>query len=108
MSLNHSFTLDANVYVRSRRAGERVMASLTYFLESKLRLKVNRAKSAVDQPWKRKFLGYTVTNHRSPRLKPAPQSVQRAEVSSLKSSTAWPHSGHGTSNTASSVQYRRS
>ena len=66
---------DANVYVRSRRAGERVMASLTHFLESKLRLKVNRAKSAVDRPWKRKFLGYTVTNHRSPRLKPAPQSV---------------------------------
>jgi len=70
---------DANVYVRSRRAGERVMASLTRFLESKLRLKVNRAKSAVDRPWKRKFLGYTVTNHRSPRLKPAPQSVQRAK-----------------------------
>lgn len=70
---------DANVYVRSRRAGERVMASLTHFLESKLRLKVNRAKSAVDRPWKRKFLGYTVTNHRSPRLKPAPQSVQRAK-----------------------------
>ena len=70
---------DANVYVRSRRAGERVMASLTHFLESKLRLKVNRAKSAVDRPWKRKFLGYTVTNHRSPRLKPAPQSVKRAK-----------------------------
>lgn len=70
---------DANIYVRSRRAGERVMASLTHFLESKLRLKVNRAKSAVDRPWKRKFLGYTVTNHRSPRLKPAPQSVQRAK-----------------------------
>ena len=70
---------DANVYVRSRRAGDRVMASLTHFLESKLRLKVNRAKSAVDRPWKRKFLGYTVTNHRSPRLKPAPQSVQRAK-----------------------------
>lgn len=70
---------DANVYVRSRRAGERVMASLTHFLESKLRLKVNHAKSAVDRPWKRKFLGYTVTNHRSPRLKPAPQSVKRAK-----------------------------
>jgi RNA-directed DNA polymerase len=70
---------DANIYVRSRRAGERVMASLTHFLESKLRLKVNRAKSAVDRPWNRKFLGYTVTNHRSPRLKPAPQSVQRAK-----------------------------
>jgi len=70
---------DAQVYVRSRRAGERVMASLTHFLESKLRLKVNRAKSAVERPWRRKFLGYTVTNHRSPRLKPALQSVQRAK-----------------------------
>ena len=70
---------DANVYVRSRRAGERVMASLTHFLESKLRLKVNRVKSAVDRPWKRKFLGYTVTNHYSPRLKPTPQSVKRAK-----------------------------
>jgi len=70
---------DANVYVGSRRAGERVMASLTHFLEVKLRLKVNRTKSAVDRPWKRKFLGYTVTNHRSPRLKPAPESVQRAK-----------------------------
>ena len=70
---------DAQVYVRSRRAGERVMSSLTHFLESQLRLKVNRAKSAVDRPWRRKFLGYTVTNHRSPRLKPAPHSVQRAK-----------------------------
>lgn len=70
---------DANIYIRSQRAGERVMASLTHFLESKLRLKVNRAKSAVDQPWKRKFLGYTVTNQRSARLKPAPASVKRAK-----------------------------
>ena len=43
------------------RAGERVMASLTRFLAERLRLKVNRDKSAVDRPWKRKFLGYTVT-----------------------------------------------
>ena len=55
------------------------MASLTHYLEAKLRLKVNRAKSAVARPWKRKFLGYTVTNHRSPRLKPAPSSVKRAK-----------------------------
>jgi RNA-directed DNA polymerase len=47
------------------------MASVTHFLEVKLRL-VNRDKSTVDRPWKRKFLGYTVTDHRSPRLKPAP------------------------------------
>jgi RNA-directed DNA polymerase len=55
------------------------MASMTHFLESRLRLKVNRAKSAVDRPWRRTFLGYTVTNQRSPRLKPAPSSVKRAK-----------------------------
>ena len=70
---------DVNIYVASRRAGERVMASLTHYLDAKLRLKVNRTKSAVARPWERKFLGYTVTNHRSPRLKPAPSSVKRAK-----------------------------
>jgi RNA-directed DNA polymerase len=70
---------DATIYVKSRRAGERVMASLTHFLEGRLRLKVNRAKSAVDRPWNRTFLGYTVTRHRQPRLKPAPTSVKRAK-----------------------------
>ena len=70
---------DTNVYVRSKRAGERVMKSLIHFLESKLLLKVNREKSAVDRPWKRKFLGYTMTNHLKPKLKPAPESVKRAK-----------------------------
>ena len=70
---------DVNVYVRSRRAGERVMESLTRFLEGRMRLKVNRTKSAVDRPWKRTFLGYTVTTHFSPRLKPAPASLKRAK-----------------------------
>ena len=67
---------DANVYVRSQRAGECVMESLTRFLEDRLRLKVNRTKSAVGRPWKRKFLGYTVTTQFSPRLKPASRSAQ--------------------------------
>jgi RNA-directed DNA polymerase len=70
---------DMNIYVKSQRAGDRVMASVTRFLEVKLRLRVNRDKSTVDRPWKRKFLGYTVTDHRSPRLKPAPSSVNRAK-----------------------------
>jgi len=48
---------DTNVYVRSQRAGVRVMASLTHFLENRMLLKVNREKSAVDRPWNRKFLG---------------------------------------------------
>jgi group II intron reverse transcriptase/maturase len=70
---------DANVYVHSKRAGLRVMASLTRFLETRLRLKVNRAKSVVDRPWNGTFLGYTVTNNLKPRLKPAPKSVKRAK-----------------------------
>ena len=68
---------DCNIYVRSKRAGERVLDSIERFLGKCLRLKVNREKSAVDRPWKRKFLGYTVTHHRVPRLRVAPESVKR-------------------------------
>ena len=68
---------DSNVYVQSKAAGERVMASLERFLEKRLRLRINRDKSAVARPWKRKFLGYSVTWHRKPKLKAAPQSVKR-------------------------------
>jgi RNA-directed DNA polymerase len=53
---------DCNIYVRSRRAGERVMASVCRFVTLKLRLKVNESKSAVAQPAERKFLGFTITN----------------------------------------------
>lgn len=55
---------DCNIYVRSRRAGERTLASVTRFLETKLKLKVNRAKSAVDRPVKRKFLGFTLARYK--------------------------------------------
>lgn len=55
---------DCNIYVRSRRAGERTLASVTRFLETKLKLKVNRQKSAVDRPAKRKFLGFTLARHK--------------------------------------------
>ena len=71
---------DANVYVRSRAAGERVMTSLERFLRGRLRLRINRDKSAVARPWKRKFLGYSVTVHRQPRLKVAPESVKRLKA----------------------------
>jgi len=70
---------DGNIYVSSEKAGQRVMASVTDFLEHKLKLRVNRAKSAVGRPWKRKFLGYSVTVNLTPRLRPAPQSIQRAK-----------------------------
>lgn len=68
---------DCNVYVRSQAAGKRVMASLERYLREKLRLKVNRDKSAVARPWDRKFLGYSVTFHRQPRLKVSKESVKR-------------------------------
>lgn len=50
---------DANIYVRSKKAATRVMASITKFIEEKLKLKVNKEKSAVDRPWKLKFLGFS-------------------------------------------------
>jgi RNA-directed DNA polymerase len=68
---------DCNIYVKSRRAGERVMASVTKFLAGRLRLTVNEAKSAVDRPWNRSFLGYSMTFHMKPRLKVAAKSVDR-------------------------------
>lgn len=68
---------DCNVYVKSARAGERVMASLKSFLEDQLRLKVNEAKSSVTRPWEAKFLGYSMTAHHQPRLKVAARSVKR-------------------------------
>jgi RNA-directed DNA polymerase len=71
---------DCNIYVRSRHAGERVLTSIERFLRDRLRLTVNRDKSAVDRPWKRKFLGYTFTMHYQPKLKVAPESVKRLKV----------------------------
>src|SRR6185503_10927819 len=68
---------DCNVYMRSRSAGDRVLKSLTSFLERRLRLQVNVEKSAVARPWERKFLGYSFTRHREARLKVAISSVQR-------------------------------
>jgi len=68
---------DCNVYVRSQRAGQRVMASLTKFLGEQLKLTVNLAKSAVDRPWKRKFLGFSLTAEKMSRVRVAPQSVER-------------------------------
>ena len=56
------------------------MASITRFLGETLRLKVNPAKSAVDRPWNRTFLGYGLTAHRQPRLRVAPGSVARLKA----------------------------
>ena len=68
---------DCNIHVGSRRAGQRVLASVRSFLEQRLKLKVNIEKSAVARPWERKFLGYSMTSHLQPRLKVARESVKR-------------------------------
>jgi RNA-directed DNA polymerase len=76
----HRFTRyadDCNIYVRSRRAGERVMSSVTRLLTTKLKLRVNSAKSAVARPWERKFLGFSFTNHKQPKRRLAPKAVAR-------------------------------
>jgi len=68
---------DCNVYVKSQAAGERVLTSLTGFLEKRLKLKVNAAKSGVDRACRRDFLGYSMTPGRKPRLKVAPSAQKR-------------------------------
>ena len=68
---------DCNIYVRSRRAGERVMASVTRFLARRLKLRVNAAKSAVDRPAVRAFLGFSFTSWRPLKRRIAPQALAR-------------------------------
>lgn len=68
---------DCNIYVKSRRAGERVMASVKKFVEERLKLKVNMQKSAVDRPWKRKFLGFSFTWDKEPKIRIAPKTKKR-------------------------------
>ena len=71
---------DSNVYVRSKRAGERVMSSLTAFITRRLKLKVNAQKSAVARPAERKFLGFSFTNDLQPRRRIAPKALQRFKL----------------------------
>ena len=68
---------DCNVYVRSHKAGQRVLAGVTKYLERVLKLKVNEAKSAVDRPWKRKFLGFSFTARRPNRRRVADAAIKR-------------------------------
>jgi group II intron reverse transcriptase/maturase len=69
---------DCNVYVRSKRAGERVKAAMTGFLTAELSLRVNEAKSAVDRPSRRKFLGYSF--HGRSKLRIASKSIERLKA----------------------------
>jgi group II intron reverse transcriptase/maturase len=72
---------DCNIYVKTWKAGHRVMKSITAFIEGKLKLRVNREKSAVDRPWKRKFLGFTFSwDKKNPRIKIAKRSLERVKA----------------------------
>jgi RNA-directed DNA polymerase len=71
---------DCNIYVRSQKAGERVMAGIEKFLAKRLKLKVNKAKSAVAKPSARKFLGFSFTNGKQPRRRIAPQAIARCKA----------------------------
>jgi RNA-directed DNA polymerase len=69
-----------NIYVKTRKAGERVKKSITAFIENKLKLKVNQDKSAVDRPWKRKFLGFSFTWNKEPKIRVASQSMKKVKT----------------------------
>jgi RNA-directed DNA polymerase len=68
---------DCNIYVRSERAGQRVMESITRFITQKLKLKVNEAKSAVARPQERKFLGFSFTTGPEVKRVIAPKALDR-------------------------------
>jgi len=74
----HRFTRyadDCNIYVKSRRAGTRVLESISRYLEKRLKLNVNEAKSAVDRPWRRQFLGFTFSRQLNRRI--SEKTIQR-------------------------------
>ena len=68
---------DANIYVRSRRAGERVLARVERFLSQRLKLTLNQEKSRVARPWACDYLGYGMSLHKQPKLKVATMSLNR-------------------------------
>ncbi|MGZ9586283.1 group II intron reverse transcriptase/maturase [Paenibacillus marinisediminis] len=72
---------DCNIYVKTWKAGNRVKRSVTSFIEKKLKLKVNEAKSAVDRPWKRKFLGFSFSVDREYlKVRISKESMQRVKA----------------------------
>jgi RNA-directed DNA polymerase len=84
---------DCNIYVKSERAGQRVLQSVTRFLEDTLKLKVNKEKSDVGRPWQRKFLGYSVCSRKYNvrlRIAPAVQMRFKKDVKqTLRSARGW-------------------
>lgn len=75
---------DCNIYVRSLRAGERVYESISRFVEVRLKLKINREKSAVDRPWRRKFLGFSFSAEKVSRIRLSPKTRKRFKERILK------------------------
>lgn len=71
---------DCNIYVRSKKAGDRVMNSLRGFIEDKLKLKVNEKKSVVSRPWKQTFLGYSFTSNTKSKIRVPKETVKRLRV----------------------------
>jgi RNA-directed DNA polymerase len=80
---------ESNICVKSARAGQRVLASVTRFLATRLKLAVNAAKSAVDRPWRRTFLGVTCTGQRPNRRRVSKKALEacKREVRQLTSRT---------------------
>jgi len=68
---------DCNIYVGSRKAGERVKGSISQWIESNLKLKLNETKTQVTRPWQSTFLGYSFTWHKRPLIRVPKESVQR-------------------------------
>jgi len=73
---------DCNIYVKSKRAGERVMESIKRYLQERLKLKINEQKSAVDRPWKLKFLGFSMHKAKGGQIliRLAPQTIERVKT----------------------------
>lgn len=76
----HSFVRyadDCNIYVSSKRAGQRVYQSVKQFLQERLKLQINEQKSAVDQPFRRKFLGFSFSSCEDKKLRLAPRTKEK-------------------------------
>jgi RNA-directed DNA polymerase len=78
------YAAECNIYVKSVRAGQRVLASVTRFLERRLKLAVNAAKSAVDRPWRRTFLGFTFTGRRPNRRRVSDKALKACKEESRR------------------------
>ena len=87
--------------------GERVKEYITSFIENRLKLKVNQEKSAIDRPWKRKFLGFSFTRNKDPKVRVAPQSMKKVKADNPGDYVSEETTSHGTENYGTqSISYR--